>query len=82
MVTDIMRMNAIEIWILLISVCYRYFDDGALGQSYKHMQKYMGSEYELKISRLKMEDKGVYVVRAENSFGRKEERATLAVERK
>ena len=46
------------------------------------MQKYMGSEYELKISRIKMDDRGQYIVRAENSFGRKEEKATLTVERK
>lgn len=45
------------------------------------MQKYMGSEYELKISRIKMDDKGEYTVRAENSFGRKEEKANLKVER-
>ena len=46
------------------------------------MQKYMGSEYELKISRIKMDDRGQYIVRAENSFGRKEEKAALTVERK
>ncbi|XP_059156398.1 twitchin-like isoform X4 [Physella acuta] len=57
-----------------------YKDDSVLGQSYKHMQKYMGLEYELKISRIKMDDKGEYIVRAENSFGRKEERANLKVE--
>ncbi|XP_055900297.1 twitchin-like isoform X6 [Biomphalaria glabrata] len=57
-----------------------YKDDSVLGQSYKHMQKYMGLEYELKISRIKMDDKGEYTVRAENSFGRKDEKATLKVE--
>lgn len=66
---------------LIIMLC-RYKDEGLLTQSYKHMQKYMGNEYELKISRIKMDDKGEYIVRAENSFGRKEERATLKVERK
>uniref|UniRef100_A0A0B7BN15 Uncharacterized protein n=1 Tax=Arion vulgaris TaxID=1028688 RepID=A0A0B7BN15_9EUPU len=54
--------------------------DAMLGQSYKHMQKYSGSEFELKISRIKIEDQGEYVVRAENSFGRKDERAKLTVE--
>ncbi|KAK3703484.1 hypothetical protein RRG08_024788 [Elysia crispata] len=57
-----------------------YKDDGLLGQSYKHMQKYLGKEYELKISRIKMDDKGEYIVRAENSFGRKDEKASLKVE--
>ncbi|KAL8565325.1 hypothetical protein ACOMHN_029021 [Nucella lapillus] len=54
--------------------------DNQLSQSYKYMQKYMGKEYELRISRIKMDDKGEYSVRAENSFGRKEENATLKVE--
>lgn len=44
------------------------------------MQKYRGNEYELKISRLKMSDKGLYTVIAENSFGKREEHATLKVE--
>ena len=59
----------------------RFKNDGVLTQSYKYMQKYMGKEYELKISRIKMDDKGEYCVRAENSFGRKEETANLKVER-
>lgn len=46
------------------------------------MQKYRGNEYELKISRIKMSDKGVYTVIAENSFGKKEEHGTLKVEGK
>jgi hypothetical protein len=44
------------------------------------MQKYHGKEYELKISRIKMSDKGVYTVIAENSFGKREEHGTLKVE--
>ncbi|KAL8579176.1 hypothetical protein ACOMHN_010760 [Nucella lapillus] len=55
-------------------------DDGALSQSYKHMQKYSGQEYELRISRIKMDDRGGYCIRAENSFGRKEDKASLKVE--
>ena len=45
------------------------------------MQKYRGKEYELKISRTKMEDKGEYIVKAENSFGRREELGILKVDR-
>ena len=44
------------------------------------MQKYHGNEYVLKISRIKMSDKGVYTVIAENSFGKREEHGTLKVE--
>ncbi|CAG5133824.1 unnamed protein product, partial [Candidula unifasciata] len=57
-----------------------YKSDSLLGQSYKHMQKYSGSEYELRVSRVKLDDQGEYVVRAENSFGRKDERAKLTVQ--
>ncbi|KAK3103159.1 hypothetical protein FSP39_016894 [Pinctada imbricata] len=56
------------------------FDGVQLTQSVKHMQRYSGNEYELKISRCKMEDKGDYHIKAENSFGKKEEKASLKVE--
>ncbi|XP_071120619.1 twitchin-like isoform X18 [Mytilus edulis] len=56
------------------------YDNSVLSQSVKYMQKYRGNEYELKISRLKMADKGLYTVIAENSFGKREEHATLKVE--
>ena len=68
-------------YVSLINLC-RFKNDSALTQSYKHMQKYMGKEYELRISRIKMDDKGEYCVRAENSFGRKDETVNLKVERK
>jgi len=54
----------------------------ALNPSLKYMPKYSGSDYELKVSRVKMDDKGEYIVRAINSFGSKEESAVLNVERK
>ncbi|XP_071104533.1 twitchin-like isoform X3 [Haliotis cracherodii] len=57
-----------------------YKNDSLLTQSIKYMQKYMGNEFELKISRVKMEDKGEILVRAENSFGRKEEKCKLNIE--
>ena len=44
------------------------------------MQKYRGKDYELKISRVKMEDKGEYIVKAENSFGKREELGILKVD--
>lgn len=61
---------------------FRHFDGGVLTQSVKYMQKYSGSEYELKVSRCKKEDAGTYLVIAENSFGKREEKASLKVERK
>lgn len=59
---------------------YRHFNDVQLTQSVKYMQKYLGNEYQLKVSRSKAEDKGEYTVVAQNSFGRREEKATLLVE--
>ena len=44
------------------------------------MPKYSGNDYELRVCRLKMEDKGEYLVRAENSYGSREEHAFLNVE--
>lgn len=46
------------------------------------MPKYSGTNYELRIGRVKLEDKGEYTVKAENSYGAKEEHAFLNVERK
>jgi len=46
------------------------------------MPKYSGNNYELRIGRTKMEDKGEYVVKAVNSYGSVEECALLNVERK
>lgn len=45
------------------------------------MPKYQGKNYELRIGRCKMEDKGEYIVKAENSYGKREEAAFLNVER-
>ncbi|XP_074660014.1 twitchin-like [Tubulanus polymorphus] len=58
-----------------------YHDNVQLTQSVKHMQKYSGSEFELRINRCKLDgDAGEYIVRAENSFGTKEEPMMLQVE--
>lgn len=54
----------------------------ALNPSLKYMPKYSGNNYELRIGRVKMEDKGEYLVKAENSYGAREEHAFLNVERK
>jgi len=61
---------------------FRHFKDAALNASLKYMPKYSGNDYELRIGRTKLEDKGEYIVRAVNSFGSKEESAVLNVERK
>ncbi|CAJ0587388.1 unnamed protein product, partial [Mesorhabditis spiculigera] len=50
-----------------------------LRQSVKYMKKYEGSDYSLVINRAKMEDKGEYTVRAQNSYGAREETVSLTV---
>jgi serine/threonine protein kinase/predicted RNA-binding protein with TRAM domain len=57
-----------------------HFKTHTLNPSLKYMPKYAGTNYELRIGRCKMEDKGEYVVKAVNSFGSKEECAFLSVE--
>ena len=59
----------------------RYFSNTAITPSIKYMPKYAGNNYELRIGRVKLEDKGEYIVKAENSYGRAEESALLNVER-
>lgn len=46
------------------------------------MPKYSGNHYELRIGRCRTEDKGEYIVKAENSYGSKEETCFLNVEGK
>ncbi|CAJ0936412.1 unnamed protein product, partial [Mesorhabditis belari] len=50
-----------------------------LRQSVKYMKKYEGSDYTLLINRVKMDDKGEYTVRAQNSYGAREELVHLTV---
>jgi hypothetical protein len=63
-------------------VADRYFNTVQTTTGIKYMPKYAGNDYELRISRIKMEDKGEYIVRATNSYGTREETALLNVERK
>uniref|UniRef100_A0AC34GPF1 Twitchin n=1 Tax=Panagrolaimus sp. ES5 TaxID=591445 RepID=A0AC34GPF1_9BILA len=54
-------------------------DASELKQSVKYMKKYNGNEYALTINRVKMDDRGEYTVRAQNSYGAKEETVYLNV---
>ena len=51
-----------------------------LTQSVKHMQKYARHNYELRVNRCKKEDEGEYIVRAENSYGKREQSVVLNVQ--
>ncbi|KER21602.1 hypothetical protein T265_15051, partial [Opisthorchis viverrini] len=57
-----------------------HFNEVQLTQSVKHMQRYAGHDYSLKINRVRPEDTGHYTVRAENSFGRREYPVMLTVQ--
>ncbi|CAH8545499.1 unnamed protein product [Schistosoma haematobium] len=57
-----------------------HFGDVQLSQSVKHMQRYAGHDYSLKINRVRTEDAGHYTVRAENSFGKREFPVLLTVQ--
>uniref|UniRef100_A0A0N5A493 non-specific serine/threonine protein kinase n=1 Tax=Parastrongyloides trichosuri TaxID=131310 RepID=A0A0N5A493_PARTI len=56
-------------------------DSKELRQSVKYMKKYNGNDYALTINRVKMDDRGEYIVRAHNSYGSKEEACFLTVNR-
>jgi hypothetical protein len=58
-------------------------EDMALTQSAKYMQRYAtttANTYELRINRVKTDDQGEYVVKAENSWGKREASFMLNVE--
>lgn len=44
-----------------------------LRQSVKYMKRYIGNDYYFIINRVKLEDRGEYIIRAENHYGAREE---------
>ena len=65
---------------LCLFMTFRHFGDVQLSQSVKHMQRYAGHDYSLKINRVRMDDAGHYTVRAENAFGKREFPVLLSVQ--
>lgn len=53
-----------------------------LRQSVKFMKRYHGDDYTFIINRVKLEDRGEYIIRAENHYGYREEVVFLNVQRK
>lgn len=53
-----------------------------LRQSVKYMKRYTGEDYTFVINRVKLDDRGEYIIRAENSYGAREEPVFLNVQRK
>lgn len=52
-----------------------------LRQSVKFMKRYVGDDYTFIINRVKVEDRGEYIIRAENHYGSREEVVFLNVQR-
>lgn len=59
-----------------------YHNNMELRQSVKFMKRYNGDNYTFIINRVKCDDRGEYVIRAENHYGYREEIVFLNVQRK
>jgi hypothetical protein len=58
-----------------------YHNNSELRQSVKFMKRYQGEDYTFIINRVKLEDRGEFVIRAENHYGFREEIVFLNVQR-
>lgn len=56
-----------------------YRDNSELKQSVKYMKRYHDHDYTFVINRCKLDDRGEYIIRAENHYGRREEPVFLDV---
>lgn len=59
-----------------------YRDNSELKQSVKYMKRYQGDDYTFIINRTKLDDRGEYMIRGENHYGRREEPVFLNVQPK
>ncbi|ODM93780.1 Twitchin [Orchesella cincta] len=57
-----------------------YHNNSELKQSVKFMKRYAGEDYTFVINRVKLEDRGEYIIRAENHYGYREEIVFLNVQ--
>ncbi|KAH9366474.1 hypothetical protein HPB48_022308 [Haemaphysalis longicornis] len=57
-----------------------YRDSCELRQSVKHMKRYEGDDYYFILNRCRLDDRGEYIIRAENSYGYREEPVFLNVQ--
>ncbi|XP_023314705.1 twitchin isoform X11 [Trichogramma pretiosum] len=57
-----------------------YRNNAELRQSIKFMKRYIGDDYTFVINRVKLEDRGEYIIRAENHYGYREEVVFLNVQ--
>lgn len=59
-----------------------FHNNDELKQSVKYMKRYAGDDYTFVINRCKLDDRGEYIIRAENHYGSREEVVFLNVQRK
>jgi hypothetical protein len=59
-----------------------FHNNEELRQSVKFMKRYNGDDYTFIINRAKLDDRGEYIIRAENTYGYREEVVFLNVQRK
>ncbi|XP_053200690.1 twitchin-like isoform X3 [Panonychus citri] len=59
-----------------------YHDNSELKQSVKYMKRYEGHDFTFIINRCKLDDRGEYIIRAENTYGWREEPVFLNVQSK
>lgn len=59
-----------------------YRDNSELKQSVKYMRRYQDDDYTFVINRCKLDDRGEYIIRAENHYGYREETVFLNVHAK
>lgn len=58
-----------------------YHNNVELRQSVKFMKRYAGDDYYFIINRARLQDRGEYIIRAENHYGSREEVVFLNVQR-
>jgi len=58
-----------------------FHNNDELKQSVKFMKRYAGDDYTFIINRAKLDDRGEYIIRAENTYGYREEVVFLNVQR-
>lgn len=59
-----------------------YHSNQEMRQSVKYMKRYAGEDYTFIINRVKLDDRGEYIIKAENHYGFREEVVFLNVQRK
>jgi hypothetical protein len=65
---------------MLYNVGPRYHSNIELKQSVKYMKRYVGDDYTFIINRVKVSDRGEFIIRAENHYGVTEEVVFLNVQ--